>query len=196
MRQQLDFYDNGDDSQQHECFGLFERSACSGCLQRSRAPSVWFVVQNMLLLNPTERFLTEQSLNHHAFQTLRMVERPGPPTPTPVRSSKRKPHHGDNTTPSRSAVSTIFGESLPVHPHADVLMGRFMNKCCQMFLISSHHPATFSRIFQDNSYIVCLVQSGIILHLRNLQTTTHYSNINTPILNNKSYVHFCFLNFN
>uniref|UniRef100_A0A8C4ETZ4 Cyclin-dependent kinase-like 5 n=1 Tax=Dicentrarchus labrax TaxID=13489 RepID=A0A8C4ETZ4_DICLA len=62
------------------------------------------LLKNLLLLNPTERFLTEQSLNHHAFQTLRLVERPGPPTPTPVRSSKRKPHHGDNTTPSRSAL--------------------------------------------------------------------------------------------
>lgn len=60
------------------------------------------LLKNLLLLNPTERFLTEQSLNHPAFQTLRHVERPGPPTPTPVRSSKRKPHHGDNTTPSRS----------------------------------------------------------------------------------------------
>ncbi|XP_034387493.1 cyclin-dependent kinase-like 5 isoform X2 [Cyclopterus lumpus] len=60
------------------------------------------LLKNLLLLNPTERFLTEQSLNHHAFQTLRLVERPGPSTPTPVRSSKRKPHHGDNTTPSRS----------------------------------------------------------------------------------------------
>uniref|UniRef100_A0A3Q3GCV0 Cyclin-dependent kinase-like 5 n=1 Tax=Labrus bergylta TaxID=56723 RepID=A0A3Q3GCV0_9LABR len=60
------------------------------------------LLKNLLLLNPTERFLTEQSLNHHAFQTLRLVDRPGPTTPTPVRSSKRKPHHGDNTTPSRS----------------------------------------------------------------------------------------------
>ncbi|KAE8294471.1 Cyclin-dependent kinase-like 5 [Larimichthys crocea] len=60
------------------------------------------LLKSLLLLNPTERFLTEQSLNHHAFQTLRLVERPGPPTPTPARSSKRKPHHGDNTTPSRS----------------------------------------------------------------------------------------------
>uniref|UniRef100_A0A8C6U0K9 Cyclin-dependent kinase-like 5 n=1 Tax=Neogobius melanostomus TaxID=47308 RepID=A0A8C6U0K9_9GOBI len=60
------------------------------------------LLKNLLLLNPTERFLTEQSLNHHAFQAARHVDRPGPPTPTPVRSSKRKPHHGDNTTPSRS----------------------------------------------------------------------------------------------
>ncbi|XP_051929801.1 cyclin-dependent kinase-like 5 isoform X3 [Hippocampus zosterae] len=59
------------------------------------------LLKSLLLLNPAERFLTEQSLNHHAFQTLRLVERPGPPTPTPVRSTKRKPHHGD-TTPSRS----------------------------------------------------------------------------------------------
>uniref|UniRef100_A0A8C4EQJ0 Cyclin-dependent kinase-like 5 n=1 Tax=Dicentrarchus labrax TaxID=13489 RepID=A0A8C4EQJ0_DICLA len=79
------------------------------------------LLKNLLLLNPTERFLTEQSLNHHAFQTLRLVERPGPPTPTPVRSSKRKPHHGDNTTPSRSALSTIASLSLSVLPrHEDL----------------------------------------------------------------------------
>uniref|UniRef100_A0A674NJY8 Cyclin-dependent kinase-like 5 n=1 Tax=Takifugu rubripes TaxID=31033 RepID=A0A674NJY8_TAKRU len=67
------------------------------------------LLKNLLLLNPTERFLTEQCLNHHAFQTLRLVERSGPPTPTPVRSSKRKPHHGDNTTPSRSpSHSALF----------------------------------------------------------------------------------------
>ncbi|XP_028301338.1 cyclin-dependent kinase-like 5 isoform X2 [Gouania willdenowi] len=60
------------------------------------------LLKNLLLLNPTERFLTEQSLNHHTFQAVRQVEHAGPPTPQPVRSSKRKPHHGDNTTPSRS----------------------------------------------------------------------------------------------
>ncbi|XP_055797213.1 cyclin-dependent kinase-like 5 isoform X1 [Salvelinus fontinalis] len=60
------------------------------------------LMKKLLLLSPTERFLTEQSLNHHAFQTPRLVERPGPPTPTPVRSSKRKPHHTDNSAPTRS----------------------------------------------------------------------------------------------
>uniref|UniRef100_A0A674DQM4 Cyclin dependent kinase like 5 n=1 Tax=Salmo trutta TaxID=8032 RepID=A0A674DQM4_SALTR len=60
------------------------------------------LMKNLLLLSPTERFLTEQSLDHHAFQTPRPVERPGPPTPTPVRSSKRKPHHTDNSAPTRS----------------------------------------------------------------------------------------------
>ncbi|XP_037105507.1 cyclin-dependent kinase-like 5 isoform X3 [Syngnathus acus] len=59
------------------------------------------LLKSLLLLNPGERFLTEQGLNHHAFQSQRLAERTGPPTPTPVRSSKRKPHHGD-TTPSRS----------------------------------------------------------------------------------------------
>uniref|UniRef100_A0A6Q2XYH4 Cyclin-dependent kinase-like 5 n=1 Tax=Esox lucius TaxID=8010 RepID=A0A6Q2XYH4_ESOLU len=60
------------------------------------------LMKNLLLLSPTERFLTEQSLEHHAFQTPRPVERHGPPTPTPVRSSKRKPHHTDNSALSRS----------------------------------------------------------------------------------------------
>uniref|UniRef100_UPI0037E8FF24 cyclin-dependent kinase-like 5 isoform X1 n=1 Tax=Semicossyphus pulcher TaxID=241346 RepID=UPI0037E8FF24 len=85
------------------------------------------LLKNLLLLNPTERFLTEQSLNHHAFQTLRLVDRPGPPTPTPVRSSKRKPHHGDNTTPSRSHGGKSSGshrssrESSSLPRHDDVL---------------------------------------------------------------------------
>ncbi|KAF3686614.1 Cyclin-dependent kinase-like 5 [Channa argus] len=61
--------------------------------------------QNLLLLNPTERFLTEQSLNHPAFQPLRQAERDRPPpaSPNPPRSSKRKTHHhGENTVPTRS----------------------------------------------------------------------------------------------
>lgn len=60
--------------------------------------------QNLLLLNPTERFLTEQSLNHPAFQPLRQAERERPPptSPNPPRSSKRKTHHhGENTVPTR-----------------------------------------------------------------------------------------------
>lgn len=68
--------------------------------------SMSFVRQNLLLLNPTERYLTEQSLNHPAFQPLRQVERerPAPPaSPNPPRSSKRKTHHhGENTVPTRS----------------------------------------------------------------------------------------------
>ncbi|XP_041725831.2 cyclin-dependent kinase-like 5 isoform X3 [Coregonus clupeaformis] len=56
------------------------------------------LMKNLLLLSPTERFLTEQCLDHHAFQT----PRPEPPAPTPVRSSKRKPHHTDNSAPTRS----------------------------------------------------------------------------------------------
>ena len=30
--------------------------------------------QNLLQLNPSERFLTDQSLNHHAFHTLRLLD--------------------------------------------------------------------------------------------------------------------------
>ncbi|XP_034736668.1 cyclin-dependent kinase-like 5 isoform X3 [Etheostoma cragini] len=94
------------------------------------------LLKNLLLLNPTERFLTEQSLNHHAFQTLRLVERPGPPTPTPVRSSKRKPHHGDNTTPSRSHGGKSSGShrsssrecsSLPRHEDSHPSNDGFLN---------------------------------------------------------------------
>ncbi|XP_068176004.1 cyclin-dependent kinase-like 5 isoform X1 [Antennarius striatus] len=94
------------------------------------------LLKSLLLLNPTERFLTEQSLNHHAFQTLRLVELPGPPTPTPVRSSKRKPHHGDNTTPSRSHGGKSSGghrsssrecSSLPRHEDLHPSNDSFLN---------------------------------------------------------------------
>lgn len=94
------------------------------------------LLKNLLLLNPTERFLTEQSLNHHTFQTLRLVERPGPTTPTPVRSSKRKPHHGDNTTPSRSHGGKSSGghrsssrecSSLPRHEDLHPANDGFLN---------------------------------------------------------------------
>ncbi|KAG7483035.1 cyclin-dependent kinase-like 5 isoform X1 [Solea senegalensis] len=63
------------------------------------------LMKNLLLLNPTERFLTEQSLNHAVFQPLRQVERERttPASPNPPRSSKRKTHHhGENTVPTRS----------------------------------------------------------------------------------------------
>lgn len=94
------------------------------------------VRQSLLLLNPTERFLTEQSINHHAFQSLRLVERPGPPTPTPVRSSKRKPHHGDNTTPSRSARRS---RASPASAEAEVnaiFFFFFSCKCERLFAVT------------------------------------------------------------
>ncbi|XP_058494350.1 cyclin-dependent kinase-like 5 isoform X1 [Solea solea] len=110
------------------------------------------LLKNMLLLNPTERFLTEQSLNHHAFQNLRLVERPGPTTPTPVRSSKRKPHHGDNSTPSRShggkssgshRSSSREGSSLPrqddLHPSND----GFLNGNMSINLSPTLHPKNY-----------------------------------------------------
>ncbi|KAB5546648.1 hypothetical protein PHYPO_G00074460 [Pangasianodon hypophthalmus] len=86
------------------------------------------LMKNLLLLNPNERFLTDQSLNHHVFQSQRQTERPGPPTPTPIRSSKRKPHH-DNTALSRSHGSKSSGHhrsnsrdcsSLPRHNQAEL----------------------------------------------------------------------------
>uniref|UniRef100_A0AAR2KIX9 Protein kinase domain-containing protein n=1 Tax=Pygocentrus nattereri TaxID=42514 RepID=A0AAR2KIX9_PYGNA len=87
------------------------------------------LMKNLLLLNPNERFLTEQSLNHPVFQTQCHTDRTGPPTPTPIRSSKRKPHH-DNAALSRSHGSKSSGHhrsnsrdcsSLPRHGHDDLL---------------------------------------------------------------------------
>ncbi|KAM8745444.1 cyclin-dependent kinase-like 5 isoform X5 [Acanthopagrus latus] len=120
------------------------------------------LLKNLLLLNPTERFLTEQSLNHHAFQTLRLVERPGPPTPTPVRSSKRKPHHGDNTTPSRSHGGKSSGghrsssrecSSLPrhedLHPNNDGFLNG--NMPAAINLSPTLHPKNYQPQIYNHS---------------------------------------------
>uniref|UniRef100_A0A8C2HMG7 Cyclin dependent kinase like 5 n=1 Tax=Cyprinus carpio TaxID=7962 RepID=A0A8C2HMG7_CYPCA len=90
------------------------------------SPVLLDLMKNLLLLHPNERYLTEQSLNHHAFQTQRLTERAGPLTPTPVRSSKRKPLL-DNSAPSRSGGSSSHHRSnsrdcssLPRHGHEDL----------------------------------------------------------------------------
>uniref|UniRef100_A0A4W3I300 Cyclin-dependent kinase-like 5 n=1 Tax=Callorhinchus milii TaxID=7868 RepID=A0A4W3I300_CALMI len=53
------------------------------------------LMKNLLKLDPSERYLTEQSLNHSAFQTQRLLYRSGGTSPS--RSSKRKPHHSDSS---------------------------------------------------------------------------------------------------
>nr|XP_033806485.1 cyclin-dependent kinase-like 5 isoform X3 [Geotrypetes seraphini] len=55
------------------------------------------LMKNLLKLNPSDRYLTEQSLNHLAFQTQRLLDRCAS---SPSRSSKRKPHHGESNTGS------------------------------------------------------------------------------------------------
>ncbi|XP_051966871.1 cyclin-dependent kinase-like 5 isoform X3 [Xyrauchen texanus] len=94
------------------------------------------LIKNLLCLNPTERFLTEQCLNHPVFQGLRGPDRPAPPSPTPPRSSKRKPYHGDNTIPSRSHGSKSSGHrrfnskdcsSLPRHEDLHRSTDNFLN---------------------------------------------------------------------
>ncbi|XP_042339570.1 cyclin-dependent kinase-like 5 isoform X2 [Plectropomus leopardus] len=135
------------------------------------------LLKNLLLLNPTERFLTEQSLNHHAFQTLRLVERPGPPTPTPVRSSKRKPHHGDNTTPSRSHGGKSSGShrsssrecsSLPrhedLHPNNDGFLNG--NMPAAINLSPTLHPKNYQpQIFNHSTSCNMDLASSNLPHL-------------------------------
>ncbi|XP_047443725.1 cyclin-dependent kinase-like 5 isoform X2 [Mugil cephalus] len=135
------------------------------------------LLKNLLLLNPTERFLTEQSLNHHAFQTLRHVERPGPPTPTPVRSSKRKPHHGDNTTPSRSHGGKSSGghrsssrecSSLPrhedLHPNNDSFLNG--NMPAAINLSPTLHPKNYQpQIFNHSTSCGMDLASSNLPHL-------------------------------
>ncbi|KAG7215269.1 hypothetical protein INR49_022635 [Caranx melampygus] len=68
-----------------------------------------FVVRNLLLLNPTERFLTEQSLNHPAFQPLRQAEREGLLLPLQPASllQEETHHHGENTVPTSKECSSL-----------------------------------------------------------------------------------------
>nr|XP_005997902.1 PREDICTED: cyclin-dependent kinase-like 5 isoform X2 [Latimeria chalumnae] len=54
------------------------------------------LMKNLLKLNPSERYLTDQSLNHPAFQTQRLLDRSG--SSSPARSTKRKPYHVENST--------------------------------------------------------------------------------------------------
>ncbi|XP_041861374.1 cyclin-dependent kinase-like 5 isoform X2 [Melanotaenia boesemani] len=135
------------------------------------------LLKNLLLLNPTERFLTEQCLNHHTFQTLRLVERPGPPTPTPVRSSKRKPHHGDNNTPSRSHGGKSSGShrsssrecsSLPrhedIHPSNDSFLNG--NMPAAINLSPTLHPKNYQpQIFNHSTACSMDLASSNLSHL-------------------------------
>ncbi|XP_034290299.1 cyclin-dependent kinase-like 5 isoform X2 [Pantherophis guttatus] len=50
------------------------------------------LMKNLLKLDPADRYLTEQCLNHPSFQTQRMLDH------SPSRSTKRKPYHGDSNT--------------------------------------------------------------------------------------------------
>ncbi|KAL2089507.1 hypothetical protein ACEWY4_014195 [Coilia grayii] len=120
------------------------------------------LMKNLLLLNPNERFLTEQSLNHQAFQNQRIGERPAPLTPTPVRSSKRKPHH-DSTAPSRSHGSKSSGHhrsnsrdcsSLPRHEDLHPLGGSeaFLNGSVSSAAVSSSlSPTLHPKSYQPQS---------------------------------------------
>ncbi|XP_073421999.1 cyclin-dependent kinase-like 5 isoform X5 [Dendrobates tinctorius] len=56
------------------------------------------LMKNLLKLNPSDRYLTEQCLNHPAFQTQRLLDRGGS---SPSRSAKRKTHHSDTNSSSR-----------------------------------------------------------------------------------------------
>ncbi|KAG8137314.1 hypothetical protein E2320_004561 [Naja naja] len=66
------------------------------------------LMKNLLKLDPADRYLTEQCLNHPSFQTQRMLDR------SPSRSTKRKPYHGDSNTLSSRNQS---GKGTTVQPH-------------------------------------------------------------------------------
>ncbi|NXV78659.1 CDKL5 protein, partial [Atlantisia rogersi] len=61
------------------------------------------LMKNLLKLDPADRYLTEQCLNHPSFQTQRLLDRCGT---SPSRSAKRKPYHVDsNTLSNRNQAS-------------------------------------------------------------------------------------------
>lgn len=61
------------------------------------------LMKNLLKLNPSERYLTEQCLNHTAFQTQRLLDRSSGTSPTRV--TKRKPHHAENRNHGSKSTS-------------------------------------------------------------------------------------------
>ncbi|XP_035265242.1 cyclin-dependent kinase-like 5 isoform X7 [Anguilla anguilla] len=112
------------------------------------------LMKNLLQLNPSERFLTDQSLNHHAFHTLRLLDRTGPPSPTPPRSSKRKPYHGENNASSRNHGGKSSGHhrsnskdcsSLPRHEDLHPTNDSFLNgnMPASASLSPTLHPKTY-----------------------------------------------------
>ncbi|XP_075769968.1 cyclin-dependent kinase-like 5 isoform X3 [Pelodiscus sinensis] len=60
------------------------------------------LMKNLLKLDPADRYLTEQCLNHPSFQTQRLLDRCGS---SPSRSAKRKPYHDSNTLSNRNQAS-------------------------------------------------------------------------------------------
>lgn len=61
------------------------------------------LMKNLLKLDPADRYLTEQCLNHPSFQTQRLLDRCGS---SPSRSAKRKPYHVEsNTLSNRNQAS-------------------------------------------------------------------------------------------
>ncbi|XP_041066970.1 cyclin-dependent kinase-like 5 isoform X5 [Carcharodon carcharias] len=61
------------------------------------------LMKNLLKLNPSERYLTEQCLNHSVFQTQRLLDRSSGTSPT--RLAKRKPHHVENRNHGSKSTS-------------------------------------------------------------------------------------------
>ncbi|KAK2083067.1 Cyclin-dependent kinase-like 5 [Saguinus oedipus] len=59
------------------------------------------VLLDLMKLDPADRYLTEQCLNHPTFQTQRLLDR------SPSRSAKRKPYHVESSTLSNRIVSYI-----------------------------------------------------------------------------------------
>ncbi|XP_072440566.1 cyclin-dependent kinase-like 5 isoform X1 [Chiloscyllium punctatum] len=61
------------------------------------------LMKNLLKLNPSERYLTEQCLNHTVFQTQRLLDKSSGTSPT--RLTKRKPHHAENRNHGNKSTS-------------------------------------------------------------------------------------------
>ncbi|XP_057217762.1 cyclin-dependent kinase-like 5 isoform X1 [Triplophysa rosa] len=112
------------------------------------------LMKNLLCLNPTERFLTEQCLNHPVFQGLRGPERPAPPSPTPPRSSKRKPYHGDNTIPSRSHSKSSSHRRANSKDCSSLPRHEDLHRSTDSFLNGSNMPtsSTLSPTLHPKSY--------------------------------------------
>ncbi|XP_078265596.1 cyclin-dependent kinase-like 5 isoform X2 [Rhinoraja longicauda] len=128
------------------------------------------LMKNLLKLNPSERYLTEQCLNHTAFQTQRLLDRSSGASPTRV--TKRKPHHAENRNHgSKSTSMSIRSDSRDQNLSVNIKRGDDINQPDGLSCESSapRSPA--------------LIPSPDYQHTKqNLSVSKDFTNTNLPLL--------------
>uniref|UniRef100_A0AAZ3S323 Protein kinase domain-containing protein n=1 Tax=Oncorhynchus tshawytscha TaxID=74940 RepID=A0AAZ3S323_ONCTS len=107
------------------------------------------LMKNLLLLVPSDRYLTEQSLNHPAFQPLRLLEQPAPapPSPNPHAPPRGSPTATWRTLKSSGHRHSNSKECSSLPRHGDLHLGNdsFLNgnKPVSSSLSPTLHPKAY-----------------------------------------------------